>query len=872
MRVAILILNLLCCFYVKADQNKLALKALEKGDYPDVIAHLQKSLDKEPVNPGAYFIYAQLYTSQDFDQYSLDTAYIFIQRALMDYHQSEEKTLKDLEKNLIFLVDIESKKAAIQDLAFERAKDLNSIRDYNYFVGYYKESKHVAKAILLRNRIIYDKVAKKNTWQTYKNFIEQFPDAEQVPEAQKAYERLLYIDYTDDGKLRSLENFVENHPDNEHRNETEYQILKIRGGLNRPVDFLNFKKKYPQSPWNRELMKRFFHIDKDFHDLKYLDDYASDKATKDSLLRVVDLGSRSLIPVYEDDKYGFISLQGDEVLAPRFDYIKEEYLCGNIRSDVLEVMVDRKLQLVNYLGEAVYLGGFDATEDLSGGFVKMRKNGRFGVWHKSGLNILAARFDDVQLLASNLLKVELDDRWGLYSAFGEELFTPQFEAIYLINDYWIFQKNDLLAVTKLDRLKPLTDGNPVELDFKFDELELVKDRYLLCFSGDHESLINEELEVVIEASDHTIIPMLDNWMVKNDNGYSYYHEENGSFLRETFDDISFSKNWFAFKRDTTWTLLSEGFGFEPRFQLDSARVLTENMVYFQRADTARLAFFPNRLVEIKEGDVIKILGIPNEEDSSQYLMIENETNKRIYSERGEFQFNSKYDEVEYLSNDFFSYEWRGKKGILNRNGRIMLKAEFDGIGQVTDSIAPILLKGKFGYYDIGEDQLLEPQYLKKIEDYSQQYQVALSEEGYGFLSMDGDEISELIFNKIDYWNDSVALVQKENSWMLYAIDDEEALLENIQKVEYLLNSDDEKIAYILTDQGFGIFSNKEGVILSPSFNHIVNLGTPREPLYFAEKHVPEADFYVVVYANAKGETIRSNAYRVEEYEKILCEN
>ncbi len=871
MRILALSLILFSSQLAFADRNKQALKALEKGEFEEVEIQLIKSLQKYPINPGANYIYSLLYTTNSFNKYNLDSAYLFVLKAKEELNIADEKVLKELEKNSITKNDFDIQQTLIEKLAFERALVLNTISDYEYFMEFFKVADQVPEALQKRNVLIYEEVQVINTWQAYKNFIEQFPSAEQVGLAERSYQRLLYLDQTDDGKLASLQNFLKEHPDNEHRTETERKILNIRAGLNRPTDYVNFLNDYPNSFWTKEVTKRFFHLDKDFYDLSNYNAYTNNQITKDSLNEVIELNSTSILPIYEAGQYGFMTINGKVILKPQFEYVKEEYLCGKIQSDILEVKGNGSIQLINYTGTPIYQDGFDQTTDLKGGFVKMRKNGRYGLWHKSGFDILEARFEDIELLNSNLLKVKVNGKWALYSVFGEEFLKPQFDDIYLVKDFWIFQKKGLLAVVNLDYLEPLTDGNSVSLDFKFDEVELVKDNYLLCYSGNLESLINEDLGIVINSSDQTIIPMRDNWMVKRDSGYSYYHEENDFFLEESFRDISFSKNWFAFKRDSTWTLLSEGFGFEPRFEQDSVTVLNDNMVFFQKGDTSRLAFYPNRLVEIRPGDQLELMGTMTAKDSSQFLLIKNDDIERVYAENGEFKFNSKYDHVDYLSSGYFSYEWRGKKGILNSNGRIVLKAEFDGIGQVIDSIAPVLFKGKFGYYDLYKETLLKPNYLKRIKKYNQLYQVALTEDGYGFLSQTGEEISAFEFTEIDFWNDSVALV-KNDSWALYHVENEEMIVEGIQRVDYIQDNEEEKVAYLLTDKGFGIFSNIRGEILSPSFNNIINLGTAEEPLFFAEKHVPEADFYVIVYANAQGETIRSQAFRADEYEMILCEN
>lgn len=871
MKFKIAVSILLIAYQAMADQNKQALKALDKGDYADVEDHLAKSLESDPVNPGAYYIYSILFTETSFPRYNIDSAYYFVQKAMSDFQVADERTLRELTKNEIGFGDFENQNREIERRAFDRATDENSISSYQYFIDYYSKADQKEDAVTQRNALIYTEVQKENTWQAYLQFTKDYPDADQVSVALNNYERLLFLDKTDDGRLSSLEGFLKEYPETPYRKETERKILEIKTALNKPEDFFDFLKDYPGSYFTDEVRKRIFHVDKEFHDLKFLPKYAESSSFRDSLIAVVELGDVYLLPFYEQGRYGFMDANGKVVLPSKYEYIKEEYLCGGIYSDLLEVRENGTLELVNYQGKPVYKGGFDVATDLGAGFVRMRKNGKFGVWHKGGYEVLPAQYDGVELLGANLLKVASRGKWGLFSIYGRELLEPQFDDIYLINDYWIFEQDGNLAVTDLDSFEPLKDKGTIKLNFTYDEVELVKGTYLLCYSGDYESLINENLDIVINSSDQTIIPMLDNWLVKRKGGYSYYHEENHAFLEESFRDISYSKGWFGFKRDSTWTLLSEGFGFEPRFNQDSVRVFNDFMAYYQRGDTATLAFYPNRLVNVEPGDAIRLMGIPNESDSSQYLLITGEDSERIYSEKGEFQFNNRYDDVEYISQGYFSYESRDKKGILRASGGIALKAQYDGIGQVEDSLAPVLQKGAFGLYDLRRDLLIKPEYKKKLTRYGK-YLVGLKTDGYGFMDLDGEEVSEFEFTQIQHWNDDVALVKKEGEWALYHIEDEEMIQEGIQRIDYLKDDEEEKIAYLLTAQGFGIYSNTRGEILNPSFNDIINLGTVDEPIYFAEKHVSEADFYVVVYADADGKTIRSDAFRESQYDLIVCEN
>ncbi|MDA0194072.1 MAG: WG repeat-containing protein [Bacteroidetes bacterium] len=853
-----------------ADQNGLALKALLERDFEKAEEHLIKSLVKNPINPGAKYIYSTMYSDSAFSRYNIDSAYYFALKAIDDFQYADAKTISALIKNKIYESYLIAQRKEVENQAFNRSLSLNTVMSFNLFMDHFPLSDQIPLAIKNRNALAFEEARKVNMWEAYKDFIESFPDADQIPEAQKAYEQLLFSDYTEDGKLLSLQYFLADHPNSPHKRETELNVLKITAGLNRHEALSEFLTNHSDSDWIRLVMKRFFHLDRDFYGLKYFDQYAFDDNTRDSLLAVINLNKTYLLPFYELNKYGFMNASGETVLEAKYDYIKEEYFCGNIQSDVLEVRENGALRLINYLGKPVFNGGFDEAIDLRGGFVKMRKNGRYGVWHKGGFDILDAVFEDVDLLKSNAIKAKKNGRWALYSVFGEQLTDHEFSDIYLVNDYWIFEKDGLLAITNFEKLIPLTDGNKLELDFRYDEVELVKNDYLLCYSGKRESLLNKNLQKIISESEQTILPLKNDWIVKSDKGVSYFQAKNGSYLNETFKDIVFSRSWMGLQRDSTWTLLGEGYGFTPKFNLDSIRILNDYVTFYQKGDTVRLAFYPRTIRYIKPEDEVRILGVQQPNDSSQYVLVNGKVISSIYSEKGELMFRAGYDAIDYLTEGYFSFEDKRKKGILNDKGLIIVKAAYEGIGQVRDSLANILSKGKFGAYDLSKKILIKPNYLKRIEKYASNYLVALKEDGYGFLNREGEELSEFIFSQVEFWNDSISLVKQNGLWNLYSIPDEEIIVEGIREYEYLKSDVTEKLAYFYTSTGFGVFSNVRGEIMAPTYNDIINLGSPDNPLYFAEKHIPEADFYIVVYADANGDTVKSQAYREEEYEKILC--
>ena len=83
--------------------------------------------------------------------------------------------------------------------------------------------------------------------------------------------------------------------------------------------------------------------------------------------------------------------------------------------------------------------------------------------------------------------------------------------------------------------------------------------------------------------------------------------------------------------------------------------------------------------------------------------------------------------------------------------------------------------------------------------------------------------------------------------------------------------DDELRIIALGEGGYGILSNKVDEVIPLSFNDIVQIGPPADPIYLTEKHIPEADFSVVIYYNKDGMVIRKQAFEPDEYDLIYCD-
>jgi len=207
--------------------------------------------------------------------------------------------------------------------------------------------------------------------------------------------------------------------------------------------------------------------------------------------------------------------------------------------------------------------------------------------------------------------------------------------------------------------------------------------------------------------------------------------------------------------------------------------------------------------------------------------------------------------------------------LINSAGKLLLPIEYDALGTVSSGRVSLLKGTKFGLFDCKTRKLIKPQYSKNLTCYSGNLIVADKEGMVGFIGWDNKPLSKSQFSEVRFWNDSAALVRKDSQWMLYAIKAQKAVLEKINKINFITDGD-EKLAIVQQERKFGVIHSKKGTIIPINFSDIINVGSNEIPTYFTEKHVEEASIFVVIYYDSKGNMLRKDVYEQDDYEKIYC--
>jgi len=848
-----------------ADRNKRAKKALEEGDYDKAESLLLKSLEKDPINPGAKYLYSVLFIEKAFNRYSIDSSHHFIVAALKDYARGDEDILDQLEKNEISLKAINEQKERIDSLAFQRSLEVSTISGYQEFIDEFEGAAQINKAIAKRDSLAFLEASQKNRWQSYKRFMETYPISNQYDKAKKRYQKLIYEEKTKDKKLSSYKNFLVEFPDTPYRNQIELKIFRISTASGRKNDLLDFLVEYPKSSVAEKAIGIMHHL---FPGEKLPAFYDGFLPVVDSIKNLEENIPRCLYPIYQEDEYTFYDDGDNAFLSGSYEHIPDAYKCGKVDQDYLMVANSGVNYLVNLKGKVFFKGDFDDAHDLGSGVIVIKKDNSMRAIHKTGFEITANGYEKIEFL-NNILKVCSNNRCGLMAINGRRIFEQRFDDICVLNGFWVFESYGQLAVSTIEEFIKAANGEEVSLDFRYDEVELINNKYLIAFRGEHETLISNELEIIIPEDKQFIEPVSTGWLVKKDDGYRLFTREGAPYNDKLLQNVEVNKNWLAMYEGQGWQLIALFGSNTARIDCDSIKLISDPFIFYTKEDKEYIQFI-DRLVQVENKSKVTLVKDFQEVYKEEFLAVSEGKNIELYDAQGNLLFDINASKIEFLTDTLFRVTYQNKKGIVNKSGQWVLKNSYDAIGELNNDLVLIIYKGKFGAYDFRKELLIQPSFENRLEKFNDTLLIAEKDFKKGIVDLQGNPVIDFQFKAIDFWNDTSILVKEEIEWFIINTKNGNTYYDGILNYEELYQNNDEKIIRFKGEEGFGILSNARGEILEPTYQYIANVNC-LSPTYLAVKYIKEANYYFVIYLDNEGNIFKRLPYTAAQYQDISCE-
>lgn len=863
-------------FWFNVEIPKRAFRFYDKGDLVKTVDALEKSLAKDSINPAGNYLYARLYTDTAFSRYDVDTAYLYINEAIRDFQYiSEVKDLGSLQDVGVDSVSLENQKDLVDSLQFELIKARHTIADYNWFMDVHDDAVQIPQAIELRNHIAYEAAAETNTWQSYFRFMGDYSASLDFSEAETRYKKLIFEARTADGKYQSYVDFLEEFPGTPYREIAEQQIYLTSTSLNTIEGYTTFLKNYPNEKLARKILPRLYHLYKEDFSSNTFFDHFNLPSLKDSLNKAIALEEGFWLPKLENEKFSFFDAAGKVKFESPFTAITDEDKCNPIFTDFVTGTLNGKQLLLGRNGNHIYQGRFDKAIDKGYGFVVLRNVEGERLVHKSGQVIIDMPQKSIEVLNRHFIRTQEGDKFGLTTINGKRILDHEFDKIDTFQNYLWFEQSGLIGLVKPEALFPAIYDQAVNINFSYEEIELLDNGTLLAVKDGKEGILDLDLKQIIPFADHSPYDKAYGWLIEKGDKRQLIHKDY-PFLRDSlYDKLVENSHWIGLKKDSAWTLLDREGQMAIAEGYDSLQFWGENMVMLYK-DSRVLAQFRNGKQLLMDDKWQPKLLVPQnyiktgEPALFDFFMLTGAKDyRKVYNSQGKEILSATYKEVTAMGPNLIRLQKRNT-ALVDSTGNFVLKFIYNGVGSYDKGYVSILKSGKVGILNIAKGLTIPPTYDNLISPYADTVLIAREDDFFGFINAANEPLSGFDFDEVRYWNDSVAMVRIENEWLLHDIATEEAIYEGIKEYELLIDSPSEKRILVTTESGQGIYSSLAGELIEPTFNEIKLLGTDKQPIYFAVKIVAEANIYVAIYFDGNGNKLFTQTYQQDTFLNIAC--
>lgn len=186
-----------------------------------------------------------------------------------------------------------------------------------------------------------------------------------------------------------------------------------------------------------------------------------------------------------------------------------------------------KLSLNNEQNKPI-ITDIDSIFSTSNVFYHVIKNGKHGIYYKSGKQCIPIEYDDIERLYTNYWLTTKDGKVGLCWSNGNQIFPTNYKDISILRreEYGKFD----FFIVKKDKYTILNSHGKAIFPTQYDEIRQHNDYYILENSSGTDCLFNSGELVKGILVDYYVAPFL--------------HQENGQ-----------TKKYYDFKKDNLWGII-----------------------------------------------------------------------------------------------------------------------------------------------------------------------------------------------------------------------------------------------------------------------------------------------------------------------------
>ena len=874
---SLLAISLHSCFL--QSRPRRAQRQLKKENYAKAEKLLRKELEKDSINPAAYWLLSKLYLDTAYQQ-RIDTAHLYILKALQQAPLERAKDKKRWRKLGLDSTALALQHTRVDSAAFNRATSQHTVDAYQYFLNNYPLAQQVAEATALRNELAFAAAEEIGTWQAYQQFFQTYPLARQVTEARERYEELLFKERTRTGTLQAYRRFLAEHPKTPYRDRLLRNIYRLSTADHKPQSYYAYIQNHPESPYNQQALVQLYYL----HEKPAtLWQQYPNLPRPDSIKVFEKLAGQQILAVMQQGKWGFVAEDGTTVLPADFADIHPDYVCESLERDYAEVLKDGKPQVVAWNGQVLLEGDYEAIEPLGKTLIRVQADGQQGLMTKRGQWLLQPEHNHIRAIGSDLLLVQQAKQRGLLAPNGLWLLNPQPDSLARLHDFILRIRGNRLSVhSRPELIRAAQENEKITPAFTYASARLIADSLLLAINPDSSwQILNSRLITLASGQKHLPSAVPGGLIVRDANEYRILNLKGEETASGKYQQVMHRQDGLAVKQNGRWSLLQLP-NMQPAAQnFDSLQLLHPQLLWYRNGGRDSLLFLPSRKkMDLLSNESVRLLRPQYFPDSlirrDQYDKVVIDAGKilRIYSLQGNLLHQGRFEEVQAPDPALLIFRTdKGTATLADTSGLLLLKSYYDGIGNYQKGYMALLKGNRFGSFNPYQKVLINPQFDAAPRPYNQQLLAATKNKKWGLIDVQGKNVLPHRYQSIRLFTDSIALVQEEGQWQLMHIYQGQPLLRDILEVNWLREPHHPKggIAIIEMRAGYGVASTKGGILAAPLFDDVQNLGTLEAPLFYMERQNKQTNQYDITYMNEQGKVIFQNTYSQAEWELLICD-
>jgi hypothetical protein len=831
-------------------------KKMQSANWSGAKSLLQKAMLRDSSNIELNWLLTEWYYNKANPSHQIDSANRYFGQTVKFYNLLNSKSKERLNRQGIDESVFQNVKTKIDSLAFDLAKQLNTINSYNHFITNYANAPQQASAIELRDEVAFLDALKQNTYQSFFNYIQNYPRSHRLSDARARYEKLLYESKTKDGTLLSYAIFINQFPQSPYRSEAERHVFELSTVAGDSTAFLHYLREYPQGKFRKRASDiAYYHfIDEDINPSAML--------LTDSLLAVRKLNESYWVPFWAKGKYGFMDAAGRETLAPSFADVATEYKCEMVEADVLVTSAG----LVARNGKKIF-DSDKVMQPLGLGFWKVGDSSCVRVVHSAGHKLNNHCFNHARLVGNRYFWIKDKATSGIYSLTGRLLAKGEWDFVDWMEGTLVVTQLQKKTIITSKNIQQLAEGKPFTAAHVYDDVKIVGKNRLLVRNG--------ALEGIIDSDGQFLVPL--GRQVLSLEGFGLVRKVGDDFFFDNVD-VQFAgrkiklykqyRGWLQVVTPTSvelWDIRTRKF-----LQRPDSSWFAAGLLFSKTGDSTKVYFNSGRTISFTNDQ--KIALIPSRDSIHAFVTNEGKQKRNVYSVRdGTKLFAAEFEAIESIDANLFLLTRKGKRGILSRDGKWIVAMEYDLLVPNLPPLWSTFKDKKFGLVNISTGATFKTFSTRNIVILHADLFGVFEKGKYGLVNAKGKPVTKFEFEELLRWSKQLVWVKKNFAWSLLDIATNKPIVSNVTRFDKWIDQENNKLYRIQKDNFFGVVSSQLGVVIPPGFSMVKNVGSLEQPLYLTDKEVEEAEVHVVIYYDSAGKFIRKQVYEDEEFETLMCQ-